>query len=534
LRELICEVVSWRSETGTSGEIEFAYKISDKLHDLPYFQEHPTHISLLDAEQGRHAVTALYKSEQTDRTIVLISHFDTVHTAEFGELRDLAFQPEKLTATFRNHLHLLPETAQEDLLSGDYLFGRGVMDMKMGLVLHLHLLEKASREEWPINLLLVTVPDEEVNSSGMRAAVPGLLSLAEQHDLRYELFLNSEPSFDLYPNDPNYYIYSGTIGKIMPTAYFYGRETHVGEPFGGLTGQYMASFLTQEMEFNILFQETVYDETTPVPVVLKQIDLKKEYSTQTSHRVATMYNVFLMKRNAQQVMDLFKHVTEIAMKACNNHYVAACEREGTTPIGTINVIDYGELERYAIKKHGADVVEAIKVAVSKDDMLDEREKTIQIVDRIMLKCQELAPVAVVFFTPPYYPAINSTESPFIQKKIADINRWATENFNLHPKQVHYFNGISDLSYVNYNAADTGWSKYKDNMPLWNIGYSIPFEEMQQLQAPVLNVGPYGKDPHKLTERLNMTSAFVETPYLLTKLIKSMFAEVKTGQINTDS
>ena len=57
-----------------------------------------------------------------------------------------------------------------DLKSGDYLFGRGTMDMKMGLALHLHLLEIASSEKWPINLMLLTVPDEEVNSAGMRAA----------------------------------------------------------------------------------------------------------------------------------------------------------------------------------------------------------------------------------------------------------------------------------------------------------------------------------------------------------------------------
>ncbi len=63
------------------------------------------------------------------------------------------------------------------------------MDMKMGLALHMHLIENAAAEDWPINLLLMTVPDEEVDSAGMRAAV-----------------------------------------EIMPSALFYGVETHVGEP----------------------------------------------------------------------------------------------------------------------------------------------------------------------------------------------------------------------------------------------------------------------------------------------------------------
>ena len=42
------------------------------------------------------------------------------------------------------------------------------MDMKAGLMLHLSLIELATVEQWDINLVLITVPDEEVNSSGMR------------------------------------------------------------------------------------------------------------------------------------------------------------------------------------------------------------------------------------------------------------------------------------------------------------------------------------------------------------------------------
>ncbi|MBO1915126.1 hypothetical protein J4G37_61160, partial [Microvirga sp. 3-52] len=97
-------------------------------------------------------------------------------------------------------------------------------------------LELATTEKWPINLILLTVPDEEVNSSGMRAAVSGLIDIREEYGLEYELFLNSEPSFSQRPQDENYYIYSGTIGKIMPSALFYGRETHAGEPLNGITG----------------------------------------------------------------------------------------------------------------------------------------------------------------------------------------------------------------------------------------------------------------------------------------------------------
>src|SRR5699024_7006639 len=233
LRALICELVSWHSRTGTKGEVEFPHKLKNELLKHSYFKENPTHIKLHDASLDRNALTALYQSGVTDETIVLISHFDTVHTEEFGELGDLAFRPEDLTKAMQDRKALLTPDVQEDIDSDEFLFGRGVMDMKMGLALHMHLLEQASAEKWPINLLLVTVPDEEVNSAGMRTAVTGLTQLRDEYDLNYKLFLNSEPSFSQIPRDEQYYIYSGTIGKIMPSALFYGRETHAGEPLNG-------------------------------------------------------------------------------------------------------------------------------------------------------------------------------------------------------------------------------------------------------------------------------------------------------------
>ena len=45
--------------------------------------------------------------------------------------------------------------------------------------------------------------------------------------------------------------------------------------------------------------------------------------------------------------------------------------------------------------------------------------------------------------------------------------------------------------------------------------------MERLKAPVLNVGPFGKDAHKRTERLHIRSAFVETPRLVEQVIRTV-------------
>ena len=520
LRSLLCELVNWDSRTLTEGERFFSSKLMMKLEELPYFRNHPEYINLFDAGLGRQVVTALYKHPKATKTVVLISHFDTVYTEEYGALEPLAFYPEELTKRLHEHKDELSEEVRADLESGKYLFGRGTMDMKMGLALHLQLIEKASIEQWPINLLLVTVPDEEVNSAGMRTAVTELVHLREEFGLEYTLFLNSEPSFSQGPTDTKEYIYSGTIGKIMPAALFYGKETHVGEPLKGMTANYIASFVTQEMEWNPLLCETDRGEATPLPVSLQQKDLKMEYSTQTPYRAAALYNVFLFKRTAAEVMELFTEVTKTAIDKCNQRYKEICDREQIEGVGEVRVIQYDELLTYAIQKLGKNEVWRLRQDVLLNDEWDDREKSLRIVDNLLIQCQELAPATVVLYAPPYYPAVNSSDDPLVIKSI-ELMQETAKTFDVTLDHIHYFNGICDLSYVNYSDYTNSWTAFERNTPVYGDTYWIPFEDMQSLQAPVLNVGPFGKDAHQKTERLQVDSAFKEMPVLLETLIKSL-------------
>ncbi|MDR6998913.1 M20/M25/M40 family metallo-hydrolase [Neobacillus niacini] len=530
LRRLLCEVVGWESRTLTLGEREFPEKLAAKLQSLPYFQENPDYLGLHDADLERRFVTALYKHPEAKDTIVLISHFDTVFTEEYGDIEEFAFKPEELTQLLHSRIESLPEDAREDLLSGEYLFGRGTMDMKMGLVMHMGLIEKASAEKWPINLVLVTVPDEEVNSAGMRAAVVKLVGMREEHGLTYKLFLNGEPVFTQQPGDRNFYVYSGSIGKIMPSVLFYGRETHVGEPLSGITANYIASFMTQEMEWNIKLQETVMGEKTPLPVTLQQKDLKMEYSAQTPFRASALYNVFLMKRNAAEIMGIFEEIAGDAAKACNTAYQKICTAQGVKPVGEVRVLRYEQLLEHAVRKLGQDFVDLVKAKVLENNEWDDRDKSFQIADTLMIECQELAPAMILLYAPPYYPAVNSSDSEFIRECVKHIKEQGMEKFGLPVGQIHYFNGICDLSYVNYNDANEGWNSFVANTPVWGDSYSIPFEEMKQLQAPVLNVGPFGKDAHKRTERLHMKSAFEEVPVLVKELIKAISKNSTKGKV----
>lgn len=294
----------------------------------------------------------------------------------------------------------------------------------------------------------------------------------------------------------------------------------------GITANYIASFLTQRMEWNPLFRETDLGESTPLPVSLQQKDLKMEYSTQTPYRAVALYNVFLLKRTAAEVMDLFEQVAIEAMSACNDSYQIICEREQVAGVGKVNVLRYEQLLEHAVRKLGAAEVGRLKNEALQQEGWDDREKSLRIVDNLMVHCQELAPATVLLYAPPYYPAVNTSNDPLVIQSV-ELMKQAALGFDNKIDQIHYFNGICDLSYVNYDDNANGWATYERNTPVWGDTYNIPFADMAKLKAPVLNVGPFGKDAHQRTERLHVDSAFVEMPVMLEKLIKSMYGVNKT-------
>ena len=519
LEDLIKLLVSWDSRSGTQGEIDFPYKLKNEIESK--ITSENTYVDLIDSGLSRNALAASYINETNKNTVVLISHFDTVHTEEFGKNESIAFDVDKLTDFYKNNNQNFNTGIREDIKSEAFLFGRGIMDMKMGLALHLHILEVAAHEKWPVNILVLTVPDEEVDSAGMRHSIGYLNDVRERHQLNYSLIMNSEPSFSLHPDDDKYYIYTGSIGKIMPATLFYGVETHAGEPLKGLNALYMSSYLTKNMEFTDLFEETDMGETTPLPITLKTMDLKNDYSTQTTNHVANLSNVFTLKQQADDIFTKYTQLVNESMNELQSDYEKITQANNLKKPYKINTMSYTELLSYSVEKLGEARVREIKDLYMSNEFLDDRVISTLIIDDLMEECRELAPIAINYFAPPYYPPVNNTEDELIQEITAYAKNELNGN-NIDVDVINYFNGISDLSYVAYQGDNESWKTYESNTPVWGETYTIPFKDMEALNTPFVNIGPFGKDPHKLTERLNKESAFKTTPRLLQKLILHFF------------
>ncbi|WP_110111602.1 M20/M25/M40 family metallo-hydrolase [Bacillus sp. CGMCC 1.16541] len=524
LTQLLCELVEVPSVTGTISEVEMAHVLYQRIARIPYFNQHEQHVQLHSTGDGRSVVTGLVKKEGAKKTVVLLSHFDVVDVYDYGVFQDKAFQPRELTEHFSQHIHVLPLHVQKELSEAEWLFGRGTMDMKAGIALHVSMLEKASNGAFDGNVLLVSVPDEEVNSVGMRTAVSVLGQLQREHDLQYELMLNSEPVFSRYPGDTTNYLYSGSIGKLMPSFLCYGKETHVGEPFAGLNANLLVSELTRQLELNTDFCEVVADEVSPPPTVLLQKDLKEEYSVQIPNRAVVLFNLFLMEKSIQGVMSPLMQVANEAARHVKGLYEQRSAQyarlEASTPrTFDVNVFTYEELYTYAVTQHGEEKVKELQEAVLEQcEGKDDRTRSIKLVDELAILCREAAPMMILFFTPPFYPAICSKESVKLQGIIQSVQAVAKRSFNVELIEQAYFGGISDLSYAGLQHPLDTFMPFVTNMPLWEKGYTIPLKELADFHVPVCNLGPIGRDAHQWTERLNVSYSFGQLPTLIEHVI----------------
>ncbi|MDF2680875.1 MAG: hypothetical protein K0R47_2065 [Brevibacillus sp.] len=527
LVNLLCNIVSIPSVTGSPAEKQLPGYVVEQLRSLPYYQARPDHVRANPTGDGRHFVTALVKKEGVRDTIILVSHFDVVDVEDYGAWRTHAFDPQTLTPLFQANAADMPKEVQHDLNTGNWLFGRGTMDMKCGLTLHMSMIERACEGEFDGNILLLTVPDEEVNSVGMRAAVPALLALAEEFDLSYKTVLNSEPMFTRYPGDQNKYLYTGSIGKVLPGFLCYGKETHVGEPFAGLNGNYMASQLTCELELNTSFCEIVEGEASPPPTNLIQKDLKKEYSVQIPHRAVTLFNLFLLEKRMEDVVEpLLQSAKKVAEQIKRTYVRHATQFAENAPFAprelSINVLTYEQLHAYATNTYGEDrLIQLQADVVANRGEKDDRDMTIELVDQLAILCKELSPMIILFFAPPFYPAVSSRNHPVIQRTAAEMEAYAREQHEVTLVNQNYFGGISDLSYVGLQFPAVSMQPLVANMPMWDQGYSIPLQELEAFDVPVMNLGPVGRDAHQWTERLDVDYAFDTLMDMLPRCIHSL-------------
>ncbi|MFH1154044.1 MAG: M20/M25/M40 family metallo-hydrolase [Pseudomonadota bacterium] len=536
IESILLELVGIPSITGTSGEERIARFIHDRIKGFPYFRNHSDKVrlfssSLPDIPVPLFGVFALVRAAMpTRKTVLLIAHFDVVDVKCYGSLKSMAFDPMALARAMGGMD--LPLKAKEDLESGNYLFGRGIMDMKLGLALEMELLEEFSRDTdlYDVNVALLAVGDEENNNGGMRVGAMCLQQVCTEFDLDLDCVVNTEPSDAGRPGTREQMIFLGTIGKLLPFFYILGAGAHAGSYYQGISASLLGSFLHTLIEANPALADSDQGEITAPPLGLGFELRHREYSVTLPDRVATYFNYCYLKKTPSVILGEMRAMAQEAVARTLDHVGRSYAVMKSLGYGgpdndlAIPVVTYKELYARVRSDFGQDLDTVLEqCARDLPGDLDAREKGICVVEKLLDQGRQDTPVIVIGLLPPFLPSRTSLgTSPkelALRKAVEKLQSYCEGIHDTRLEKTVYFAGISDMSYVGCDVDPGELAMVSGNIPGWGQIYAIPFEAVQALDAPVANLGPMGRDAHKMTERLEKDYAFRILPDLMRFFIR---------------
>lgn len=110
----------------------------------------------------------------------------------------------------------------------------------------------------------------------------------------------------------------------------------------------------------------------------------------------------------------------------------------------------------------------------------------------------------------------------INNVIEELKEYSKEKYNEEITVQNYYTGISDLSYAMFVSEQKDIDYIENNMIMWKDVYYIPLEVIKEVSMPVINVGPWGVDLHKYTERVYKEDLYYKTPEFIDLFIKRLF------------
>lgn len=487
-RELALTFTSWASVTGSSGEAAFP---SLMLQSLRGFDK--SWLQKIEGDSfGRSNVFALKRGTST-RTIVLTGHFDVVPVENYGPLQALAFDTVKLLPASIARLKATRENpkALADFESGEFLPGRGLLDMKAGLAAGFAAIEAYQGEA---SLLFIAVSDEEERSAGARSAAAHLAEIATAEQLDIKLVINLDAISDQEDGQAARVVTTGSIGKQLLTAFVVGKETHAGYPQDGVNAAYIAAELVCALELAPELSETTGAEIAAPPTALSAKDLKQGYNVTTPGFAFAYWNSLQHRRSGAEVLEIAKSLCARAMAR-----VEARTRQ------KIRVMDFAEL----VKLVPADDVVSIKNVVAAQGHLDFPEQAKRVTQMLWEMAGLSYPAVVLGFGSIPYPAVSLRD----EKLEAAILQSLLPHGIGH---VKYFAGISDMSFFGEASGDL--NAVAANTPIWGTSFVMP----KPAGYPTINLGPWGRDYHHWLERLHAPYAFEVLPKALLSVIEAVF------------
>lgn len=502
------EAMAIPSFTNTETEREMEDYLDQRIGAIPYFQTHPHHFGRypLPNDHLHRSVNWALVDKGKKKTVILFHHHDTVDLEDYGPLAPIALDSEALVQALKD-LDFRSEM-QEDLNSRQWQFGRGSCDMKAALALQLGVLEAYASDPagGQVNLLYLSVGDEESYSRGMRGALGLLCQLKDEFDLDYVLAVDSEP-FEA-GSDKEKVLHIGTVGKLMPVVVAQGVLSHMKEPLKGINALSLLIAVASKLDLHPDLSDHALGERSPLPSCSYLRDLKDQYDVSTVLHAAGYFSVLHLKKTPQELLQRIKELSQEAVDQFYVKYLSLQDQAGQEHlISQPRVISYQELLDRCQKKEGfLSFQEQCEQRAYQDFLSGVSYQTIAIqqIQSFLEFLSEKNPLVVIGFAPPYYPSMNCRSLPNTSLKIdnlIDDYRYYLASRGLSLKVEEYFMGICDTSYCALERELESYQVVLDSLAIPSQVYELDLANIAQIQVPAVNLGPWGKELHQRGERV---------------------------------
>lgn len=499
VREITLRLSEIPSVNGSTGEAELVHYLTRRLAKLEAHADGRLRLHRIPSQGDPLARPSLlaHLAGRSSEAVLLLGHSDTVGTADYGDLEPLAVKPLELTE--RVAQGALGEEMARLARSGEWLFGRGVLDMKSGVAAAVALLEEMSQEEIPGHLLVAVVPDEEAGSVGARTLGPWLTQYAKESHLNLRAVVCTDFTSARSGDGGARHVYTGSIGKTLPAVYVQGLPSHVGEPEEGLDPSAVLAAITSAVCYNPLLAEVAEGETAPLPVSLMARDGKERYDVQTSPWASAYFNLFHIHRSAGDSFRLFEKTVREAV-ATFSRRIGKAARVTDLPVWT-----FEELVTLAGGR-GSQAGESGPPGL--EEVADTQMRARAIVQQLLCQAGVEGAAAVVYLAAPIIPrVVSGGHARGLVQEAVEAHDKRTGDRTLVERHFPY---ISDLSFLAMSP-DRWDETVRLNSPVPDPG-RVPPPEM----APLL-VGPYGFGGHRRDERVHIPYSFEQLPILLREL-----------------
>lgn len=529
IEDILLELVSVQSDTGTKKECEMAQKIYEMINRHPYFLEHPEFCGTYEKNDvlQRPVVWALRKGNG-NKTVILTGHYDAVEIESFGALKPYALIPSVLKEKLKRTI--VDDNIMHDLENDDWAFGRGIADMKAGLAINMHTLFTNNNKD--VNILFMAVPDEENMSSGALQSIQLYKELQEKFNLEYRLSIISEPQLRSVEQKEDYHIFGGSIGKILPIIMAKGVLTHSADIFNGLNSGFIIAEIIRNLELStdIISEDMGTFSQPPTVQIFK--DLKTSYDVSVPEYSVACFNIlFLKSKTPLSIIEDLKKICEKSLDFIIDKYNAAFEtmaskgflKEEKRKNFKSEVLTLSQLEE-RVKNNKKDF-SFFKEELDKfmKEKIEAHEMTLQSASiHYMKSLLEISgithPIVIIGISPPYYPAVNNRVlSKDIGYCLEGLSKYMKEKYGIGTKELPYFWGISDMSYMS-SVAPKEERAFLSNLTLPTAIYDVPVEAIAELNIPSLTIGPTCKDIHQIGERVYMPDVKERIPAIFEKII----------------